>query len=265
MYEEPTMTTRKKVLGCFGWALVLLGLTPTWVQARQLLIKADGLKADSPRTYTVYRNMHYVTKGQIGERLNLVPGTYTVRVGFPSGWVSQEVTVPTRGTEVTVPTRGTCTLPTGLFQFEQIDLPDMQGTVPQSLYQGNLYLATEYGGQTARLPPGSYTVRYHSHDQTPLCRLVTDWWYAGPIPRANEPEDVMQQVFPPETYLSLRGSFNVAGQTYSWNPLETTLAMDLRAAMHARPGGRPGTCRAWGVPGVAQRRTFDRSTTQHFL
>ncbi|MHC4330027.1 MAG: HzsA-related protein, partial [Planctomycetota bacterium] len=127
-------------------------------------------------------------------------------------------------------------LPTGLFQFEQIDLPDMQGTVPQSLYQGNLYLATGYGGQTARLPSGSYTVRYHSHDQTPLCTLVTDWWYASPIPRAKEPEDVMQQVFPPETNLNLRGSFNVAGQTYPWNPLETTLAMDLRAAMQSQTG-----------------------------
>ena len=221
------MTTWTKTLKCLGLALVLLGLTPTWVQARQLLIKADGLKADSPRTYTVYRNTHYVTKGQIGKPLSLAPGTYTVCVGFPSGWLSQEVTVPERGM---------CTLPTGLFQFEQIDLPDMQGTVPQSLYQGDSYLATGYGGQTARIPPGTYTVRYHSHDQDPLSRLVTDWLYAGPIPRAAEPEDVMQQDFPPETNLNLRGSFYVAGKAYDWNPLETSLAMDIRPAMQNKTG-----------------------------
>ena len=130
-----------------------------------------------------------------------------------------------------MPQRGTCTLPTGLFQFDQIDLPGLHGTVPQSVYHGNSYLATGYGGQSARLPPGTYTVRYHSHDQEPLCHLVTDWLYTGPIPKANEPADVMQQVFPPEIYTNLRGSFNVAGRDYFWSPLETTLGMNLRPEM----------------------------------
>jgi len=227
MHEEKTMTTRIKALRYFGWGLVLLSFTPTWAQTGRLLIKADGLKADSPWTYTVYRNTRYVTKGQIGEMLNLDPGTYTVNVGFPSGWLSEEVTIPARGTSL---------LPTGLFQFEQIDLPDIQGTVPQSVYHGNAYLATGYGGQTARLPPGTYTVRYHTHDQDPLCTLITDWLYSGPIPPASEPEDVMQQVFPPETNLNLRGSFRVAGQDYSWNRLDTRLAMNLRPAMQNQTG-----------------------------
>ena len=221
------MTIRAEALRCFGLGLVLLSFTPTWGQTGQLLIKADGLKANSPWTYTVYRNTHYVTKGQIGKTLNLNPGSYIVSVGFPSGWLSQEVTVAARGTSL---------LPTGLFQFDPIDLPDVQGTVPQSVYQGNLYLATGYSGQTARLPPGTYTVRYHSHGQDPLCTLVTDWWYSGPIPKANEPEDVMQQVFPPETNLNLRRSFQVAGRDYSWNPLETTLATNLRPAMQNQTG-----------------------------
>ncbi|MFC1635673.1 hypothetical protein ACFL5Z_12605 [Planctomycetota bacterium] len=221
------MTTRTKALRCFGLGLVLLSFTPAWGQTGQLLIKANGLKADSPWTYTIFKNTRYITKGQIGERLNLDPGTYTVRVGFPSGWISQEATVAARGTTL---------IPTGLFQFEEIDLPDIQGTIPQSVYQGNLYLATGYSGQTARLPPGTYTVRYHSHDQEPLCTLVTDWWYTGPIPKANEPEDVMQQVFPPETNLNLRGSFQVTGRDYYWNPLETTLAMNLRPAMQNQTG-----------------------------
>ena len=221
------MTTRTKVLMCFGLTIVLLGLTPARVHARQLLTNADGLKADSPRTYTVYRNGHYVTRGQIGKPLNLAPGTYTVQVGFPSGWLSKEVTVPQRGT---------CTLPTGLFQFEQIDLPGLHGSVPQSVYHRNSYLATGYGGQSARLPAGTYTVRYHSHNQEPLCHLVTDWWCTGPIPKANEPADVMQQVFPPETYTNLRGSFNVAGREYFWSPLETTLGMNLRPAMQSKTG-----------------------------
>lgn len=221
------MTTRTTALRCFGLGLLLLSFTPTWGQTGQLLIKADGLKADSPWTYTVFRNTHYITKGEIGKTLNLNPGTYTVRVGFPSGWISQEVTVAARGKTL---------LPTGLFQFDQINLPDIKGTVPQSIYQGNSYLATGYGGQTARLPPGTYTVRYHSHGQDPLCTLVTDWWYSGPIPTVNEPEDVMQQVFPPETNLNLRGSFQVAGRDYYWNPLETTLAMNLRPAMQNQTG-----------------------------
>lgn len=221
------MMKRIKTLTCFVCGIVLLGLIPTRMQAGSLVINADGLKPDSPRNYTVFKNSHYVTTGQIGKMLKLDAGTYIVRVGFPSGWLTQEVSVPERGT---------CRVPTGLFQFEQIDLPDIQGSVPQSVYQGNTYLATGYGGQTARLLPGLYTVRYHTHGQDPLCTLVTDWWCSGPIPAADEPDDVMQQVFPPETYLNLRGSFQVAGQTYFWNPLETSLAMDLRQAVQNQTG-----------------------------
>ncbi len=185
------MITRSKLVRRFGLGLMILGHIAVCVHAGQLLTKADGLKADSPRTYTVYSNAHFLTNGQLGKPLELVPGTYTVRVGFPSGWVSQEVTL----------TRSNYTLSTGLFQFEAINLPDIRGTVPQCLYYGNSYLATGYNGQTARLLPGTYTVRYHSHDQNPLSTLLTDWWYTGPISGAAAPADVMQQVFPPETNL----------------------------------------------------------------
>ena len=108
----------------FGCWLILLSIAPASVQAGKLYIRADGLKADSPQTYAVYSGTRRIATGQIGEMLDLEPGTYALRVGFPSGWVSQEVTI----------TRGRFTLPTGLFQFEQIDLPGIQGTVPQSLY-----------------------------------------------------------------------------------------------------------------------------------
>ncbi|MHC4581360.1 MAG: TolB family protein, partial [Planctomycetota bacterium] len=220
------MITWNRLVRRFGCGLILLGLAPACVQAGKLYIRADGLKADSPRTYAVYSGTRRIAEGEIGEMLDLDPGTYTVRVGFPSGWVSQEVTI----------TRGRFTLPTGLFQFEQIDLPGIQGTVPQSLYHGNTYLATGYSGQTARLLPGTYTVRYHSHDQDQLCTLITDWFCAGPIPRTAEPEDVMQQVFPPELGFDLNKAFNVDRKSYHWNPLEASLAMNLRPVMQEKTG-----------------------------
>ena len=122
------MMTRNKLPRWFGWGLLVLGYAAVYGHAGQLLIQADGSRPDSPRTYTVYRNTHFLARGQIGMPLDLEPGTYTVNVGFPSGWVSQDVTI----------SRSNYTLPTGLFQFEAIELPGLRGAVPQCLYFGKL-------------------------------------------------------------------------------------------------------------------------------
>jgi hypothetical protein len=226
MCEDLIMIARNQLVRRFGPGLILLGHAAVAVHAGQLFITADGLKADSPRIFTVYSNTHFLAQGKIGTPLDLAPGTYTVHVGFPSGWLSQDVTIA----------GPSYTLPTGLFEFEALDRPEVRGTVPQCLYYGNSYLATGYGGQRARLLPGTYTVRYHSHDQDPLSTAVTSWWYAGPIPAAAAGGDIMQQEYPPETNLNLRGSFSVDGKAYPWSRLETSLAMNLRPVMNNKTG-----------------------------
>ena len=118
-----------------------------------VFISKDGLRPDSPQIFSLYRGKVCVKKARFGIANQVAPGKYDLRVGFPSGWVSREIQVQAGKRHV---------VPTGLFRFENLTPPALKSTIPQKLYLGDRYLATGYQGMTARLFPGTYTVRYHA-------------------------------------------------------------------------------------------------------
>ena len=154
-----------------------------------ITIDARGLRPDSPRTFAVYRGSRCVKIGRIGQRTQVPPGRYDVRVGFPSGWVSCPVTLRA-GQKLTVPT--------GLFRFRNMTGPGRPSTIPQKLYHGETYLATGYQGMTARLLPGAYTVRYHAPGDVKPARGLREWHIIGPFPANPKKDRDMARPYPPE-------------------------------------------------------------------
>ena len=56
-----------------------------------MLLDARGLRADSPRTFQLYRKNVCVLTGWAGRAGLVAPGKYQLRVGFPAGHVAREI------------------------------------------------------------------------------------------------------------------------------------------------------------------------------
>jgi len=156
-----------------------------------ILIKQDGLRADSRRQFRVYRNGRCLnSRGRVGRFLPLTPGDCDVQVGFPSGYVSRKQTVSAGKTT---------TVPTGLFRFARLVSTNSTTAVPQMVYAGRQYLATGYRGQTARLYPGEYQVYYPSLGDADPCALLDGWRIAGPFYlKGKKAHEAMAAPYPPE-------------------------------------------------------------------
>ncbi len=132
-----------------------------------------GLDKDVQTLLAVYKGKRCLRRTRIGSFVQTPPGTYEVRVGFPSGWVAQEITVPKDRAAI---------VPTGCFRFAEVTGKETAGSVPQKLYHGETYLMTGYQGQAVRLVPGTYTVRYHLPEDVAPALAVTGWHRLGPFP-----------------------------------------------------------------------------------
>ena len=139
-----------------------------------IFVSAKGLAPTSPRKYWVHAPAGRLVKVCTMGRPEAVPsGTYQVRVGFPSGWVTQTVEVRPGARRV---------VPTGLLAFRQITPPEWPSTVPQELRFGQMYLATGYQGTTARLLPGEYGVCYRDPGKDRPAQPFGRWHVVGPFP-----------------------------------------------------------------------------------
>jgi len=218
--EKPIVTVRFLLL-----AGLLLGVNSTTPAAAPnptagkpnqatISLSAQGLKANSPRQFAVYRKTLCLGKPYAGRPFAVAPGMYQVRVGFPSGWLAQDVELKPGQQYV---------IPTGLFTFKQLTAPSLPTTVPQKLYQGNTYLATGYQGRTARLLPGKYQVYYHDPNEEKPAVAFGPWHVLGvfPNPQKPKPHAGFNTKYPPEdqpipdlakTYK--QGEYNLA-----WKPL----------------------------------------------
>ena len=141
--------------------------------ATSVMIVPSGLKPDSPNRYRVYKGSRCVSFARVGRPQGLAPGKYDVRVGFQSGWVSRPIELKSGQKAI---------VPTGLFAFRKIAPAANGSTVPQKLYQGDTYLASGYYGQTARLYPGKYNVRYHLPGDVNPARTLRKWHVMGSFP-----------------------------------------------------------------------------------
>jgi len=209
------------------WALaaaVLLAAAPAWAAPKGggpgVFIDARGLRKDSARVFSVYRGNTCVKVARAGQVAAVAPGTYDVRVGFPSGWVAAPVEVkPGKPTVV----------PTGLFQFRTLTPPKMRSTVPQKLYHGRSYLVTGYQGQTARLLPGKYTVRYHAPTDRRQARMLKGWHVVGPFRANYNTERSLKRVCGPEQALhDLGRTFTDRGKKLTWRKLAPATQRNLQ-------------------------------------
>jgi len=159
-------------------------------QVTGIMIDASGLRKDSSRVFAVYSGQRCIKyNATIGQKLPLAPGEYDVKVGFLSGWVTQKVTV--KAGKLTV-------VPTGLFRFRPLMPADFPSTVPQKLYHGEVYLVTGYQGQTARLLPGTYTVRHRAPADERNAEVLRSWRAVGPFRSKVVKGRELANVFPPE-------------------------------------------------------------------
>lgn len=174
----------------------------------RLSIDATGLRADSSRFFSVCKDGRCIKIGRIGKDEWLPPGKYDIEIGFRSGWMSQPVELLPK-TELRVAT--------GLFRFRDLTPKGSPTTVPQRLYRGEQYLITGYQGQTARLLPGTYTVRYHSPSDARPARTIRDWRLIGPFPARTKQEIALEYAYPPEQKPAvLGGGYTFRKQKYAW-------------------------------------------------
>ena len=187
-----------------------------------VLIDKEGLRPNSSRQFAVYEGKRCVATGAVGQPKAVAPGTYDVRVGFPSGWVSRSLKVA--GGQVT-------RVQTGLFRFGEVTPPSLRSTVPQRLYHGWQYLTTGYQGMTARLYPGTYTVRYHLPGDAAPARSLRNWHIIGPF-RSNFAKDRrLESVYPPQEHpeVDVRKGITDRGKAHAWKRLAGAgLELDLR-------------------------------------
>jgi len=193
-------------------------------------VSSSGLRPDSPTMFWVYKKGRCIKKGRAG-RLEVVPqGTYDIRIGFPSGYISQQFDVK-NGAELVVPT--------GLFTFRQVTPPSLASAVPQKLYhlETEEYLVTGYQGMTARLYPGEYRVCYQDvRDEQPSA-VFGPWHVVGvfPNPKLNKGFNV---VYPPEKQPmpDVTKPCKFGGRTMKWARIEAYPEVNITTAV-------PG----WGV------------------
>ena len=189
-------------------------------------VSPRGLLPHSARQFWIYKGSRCVKKGLIGRTEILPPGKYTVRVGFPSGYVARDFLMG-KGDEFTVPT--------GLFRFEEVTPADIASTVPQKLYHlpTGAYMFTGYQGTTARLYPGKYRVCYQDMNDEKPSAAFGSWHVIGvfPNPRLNKGFNV---VYPPEKepIPDLGRSYQSMGQTIRWqkvpgDELEVNIALPI--------------------------------------
>jgi len=215
---------RAKIYVALAMSVLACGTRCPAQDTGKLTISGQGLADDSPKSFTVYKGAQYWAKGTIGKTLTIATGTYRVQVGFPSGWLEQEVAVA-KGQTVTIPT--------GLFRFQDLVVPGMLGAMPQKLYAGETYLATGYAGQTARLLPGTYQVYFHGPWQERPAQLIVDWHWIGPFPATGNASQYMDLVFPPEqrTAFDFASPIKSGTKTYPWSGLTADLYTDLARSL----------------------------------
>jgi len=178
-------------------------------------MSAEGLKPNSQRLFWVWRKSVCAAKVPAGSKRNLPPGTYDIRVGFTSGYVSRTVELKA-GQQYEVPT--------GLFTFRQITPNDLLSSVPQKLYHGGNYLVTGYQGTTARLYDGTYKVYYQDIGQQRPATAFGPWHVMGVFPNPQKPKKNMgyHTAYGPEEDLipDLKKTYEHGGRTFAWRKLE---------------------------------------------
>jgi len=192
-----------------------------------IFIHGAGLKPHSWKTFAVYQGSRCINnwRARLGRPLNLAPGEYEVRVGFGSGWVA---------TKVQVRPNAVARVPTGLLRFRDVLPPDAPGAVPQKLYHGHTYLATRYRGETCRLPPGEYTVRYHAPSDMDPSTVLRAWHQVGPFPPKRKPPQILDDVWPPEQAPKpgLKAAYKVGKEERTWQ------YVGARPEGNVYPGGK---------------------------
>ncbi len=209
---------------------VLLASTATEATAAPVVntgtvfIDATGLRPDSNREFAVYQGNRCVKYARAGQRVALPAGTYDIRVGFPSGRRSRVVNL-TPGQNLTIPT--------GLFAFANVTPPGMRSTAPQKLYYGNTYMATGYQGQTARLYPGTYTVRYHLPTDAKPANAIRTWQTLTPIPARTDADRKLATPLPIETSarLDFTRPVTVGKQKLIWRKSASAMVMPLQSGL----------------------------------
>jgi hypothetical protein len=147
-----------------------------------------GLTPTSQRNYWIYKKAVCVKVGLAGRVEFVPPGKYEIRVGFPSGYLTQEADLKAGDKYV---------IPTGLFTFREATPPDARSSVPQELYAAEAYLTTGYQGTTARLLPGKYTVCHQDVKAEKPSEAFIAWQVVGPFPAKN-PQEAFKTEYPPE-------------------------------------------------------------------
>ena len=177
-------------------------------------LSATGLKPESQTQYWVYKGARCVKKARAGRLEQVPPGKYTIRVGFPSGYIQRDFQLePGKPLE----------LPTGLFEFKQVTPPGIASTVPQKLYDAatGKYLGTGYQGQTARLYPGKYRVCYQGVNQEKPSLLFSRWHAIGVWPNDIKKHNGFRTVYPPEKepMPNLKTSYPMGNAQLKWTKL----------------------------------------------
>ena len=200
-----------------------------------IFVSAEGLAPTSPRQYWLHAPAGRLVKVcTMGRPEAVPPGTYEVRVGFPSGWVTQTVEVRTGERRV---------VPTGLLAFRQITPPEQPSTVPQELCFGPTYLATGYQGTTARLLPGEYTVCYRNPEKDRPAQPFGRWHVVGPFPAPGGRGQAQPPACPVETETTrdFTRTYAAGRRKVAWEALAGEGALELESATR-RPGGIVYAC-----------------------
>ena len=188
-------------------------------------VSSSGLRPDSPTLFWVYKKGRCIKKGRAGRHEVVPQGTYDIRIGFPSGDISQQFDVK-NGAELVVPT--------GLFTFRQVTPPDLPSTVPQKLYhmETEKYLVTGYQGMTARLYPGEYRVCYQDMRDEQPSAVFGPWHAVGvfPNPKLNKGFNV---AYPPEKQPmpDVAEPCKFGGRTMKWVRIKAHPEMNITTAV----------------------------------
>ena len=184
-------------------------------------ISSQGLRPDSSRRYAAYQGKRCALTGYIGRTQPLPPGEYDLHLGFLSGWMTRKVKL--EGGKATP-------VPTGLFRFRDLTPGNLGWTVPQKLYHGSQYLTTGYQGQTARLFPGTYTVRYHRPTDVTPARSLREWQVLGLFPARSKQDRDLATALPPEKDFTgdFQKTYKLFNRPFAWRKVDGKLTMDLR-------------------------------------
>jgi len=192
-------------------------------------LSADGLLPTSQRRYWIHKKSRCVKKAQAGRLEMVPPGPYTIRVGFPSGYVAKDFDLK-KGVEFTVPT--------GLFTFKEVTPPKLKTTLPQRLYhlETGTYLTTAYQGDVARLFPGKYRVCYQDmNDATPSVAFGP-WHVLGCFPNPSKAPKFHQgfyTAYPPEKepIPDLKKTYDVGGRKIGWQTVDGSPQIDIASVI----------------------------------